>query len=403
MTLRFLVIAQDLRISGTSEGVVSRSFLAKLRMAYPNALIDVLYLKTHTGEDDLGLLPVNTIDSHEISLKPQFYIKWLNRISIRLFHISLYDKHIHKLFAKYIAKVDHEKYDYVFVRSSGVNHETILATKDLPILKKSIINFHDPYPFFWYPGSNAKLTGSELFRLKKMSLVIKQAKLCTSPSKLLSKDLDFLYASNNKFRVLPHQYSSSVFNLTQESKKYLKKKKVIISYHGSVQFGRDLDVLLDSYNELVLENLEIKAETEIRIRLKTNEFERFKNKYLNNENIIILEKTDFSTSSNEQMLESDIILILENGPKISNILVGKAPFIDATKKPVLILSPKASELRNIVTEEKYIATYSNKKEIKNKLKDLILNSLESNSEISVFGDYFSDDNFKKQLKQILEN
>ena len=34
--MNFLVIAQDLRVSGTSEGVVSRSFLAKLRMAYPS-------------------------------------------------------------------------------------------------------------------------------------------------------------------------------------------------------------------------------------------------------------------------------------------------------------------------------------------------------------------------------
>jgi len=401
--MKFLVIAQDLRISGTSEGVVSRSFLAKLRTAYPDAIIDVLYLKIHTGEDELDLLPIDSISSHVVDLKASFFIKWLNRISTRLFHVSSYDNYIHKLFSKHIAKVDYKKYNHIFVRSSGVNHETILALKNLPILKKAIINFHDPYPFFWYPGSNRKLTQVEISRLKKIRSIVQSSKSSISPSKLLSNDLDLLYESNNKFYVLPHQYDSSVFNLKEKDEKLKSNKKLSISYHGSVQFGRDLDVLLDSYNELVNEDAEIKSTTEVCIRLKTNEFERFRNKYSNQENIVILEKTDFSTSSYEQMFESDIILILENGPEISNILVGKAPFISALKKPVLILAPEVSELRRVVKDEKYIATYSNKVEIKEKLKNLMLDRLNSNAQVSVFGNYFSDVNFKKQLNQILEN
>jgi len=401
--LRFLVIAQDLRVSGTSEGVVSRSFLAKLRMAHPSAIIDVLYLKIHTGEDELNLLPVDSIVSHKISLKAPFFIKWLNRVSTRLFAVSSYDNYIHKLFSKPIAKVDYKKYNHVFVRSSGVNHETILALKNLPILEKAILNFHDPYPFFWYPGSNRKLTQVEVWRLEKIRSIVKEAKSCISPSKLLSNDLELLYESNNKFHVLPHQYEASVFNLKEQNEKRKKNRKVTMSYHGSVQFGRDLDVLLDAYSELVNEDPKIKADTEIRIRLKTNEFERFRHKYSNHENIVILEKADFSTSSYEQMYESDIILILENGPEISNILVGKAPFVDTLQKPVLILAPEVSELRRIVKDEKYIATYSNKVEIKEKLKNLLIDRLNLNTEVSIFGNYFSDDNFKNQLEQILEN
>jgi hypothetical protein len=401
--MKFLVIAQDLRVSGTSEGVVSRSFLAKLRIAYPSAIIDVLYLKIHTGDDELNLLPVDSITSHKISLKAPFFIKWLNRISTRLFHISSYDNYIHKLFSKPIAKVDYKEYNHVFVRSSGVNHETILALKGLPILEKAILNFHDPYPFFWYPGSNRKLTPVEISRLKKIQSIVQLSKSCISPSKLLSNDLELLYESENKFHVLPHQYASSVFNLKEKKEKHRSNERLSISYHGSVQFGRNLDVLLDSYNELVNEVTEIKAHTDVSIRLKTNEFERFKKKYLHHENIHILEKADFLTSSYEQMFESDIILILENGPDISNILVGKAPFVDTLQKPVLILAPEVSELRRIVKDEKYIATYSNKVEIKEKLKSLLIDGLNSNTEVSIFGNYFSDDNFKNQLEQILEN
>jgi hypothetical protein len=35
------------------------------------------------------------------------------------------------------------------VRSSGLEYETVLKLKGLPILGKAIINFHDPYPLFF--------------------------------------------------------------------------------------------------------------------------------------------------------------------------------------------------------------------------------------------------------------
>ena len=67
--MKFLVLEQDLRISGTSQGIISRSFLSKLRMAYPESSIDVVYLKQYESEDQLHLLPVNSIESHILNLK----------------------------------------------------------------------------------------------------------------------------------------------------------------------------------------------------------------------------------------------------------------------------------------------------------------------------------------------
>ena len=56
--MKFLIITQDLRVSGTSEGIVSRSFLAKLKKVYPESKIDVLYLCTHSSDDNLEILPI---------------------------------------------------------------------------------------------------------------------------------------------------------------------------------------------------------------------------------------------------------------------------------------------------------------------------------------------------------
>jgi hypothetical protein len=399
--MKFLVVVQDLRVSGTSEGIVSRSFLSKLRIAYPNSIIDVVYLKQFPIDDQLDLLPIDSIETYVLNLKIPFLTKLVNRIYWRLFHVSLNENYIHNVYASYIAKIDYKKYDHIFIRSAGLGHEMILATKDLPILKKAIVNFHDPYPFFWYPGSNSKLSNIELFRFKRMYEVITQAKSCMSSASLMSEDMQCLFGSRKKFHTLFHQYSESVFDLSDTSSVLKKNKKITISYHGAIQFGRNADVLLDAYKELVENNILYKENTEFVLRLKGLDNKRLSAKYSKTENIVVVNALNFSNSSNEQITEADILIILENGPLYSNILVGKAPFLASLKKPILSLSPERSEIRRLVADNQYIASYNNKEEIKQKLENLIKNRLISNNPVSPFGDCFSDKKFKEMLDKVL--
>jgi hypothetical protein len=399
--MKFLVIAQNLKVSGASEGIVSRSFLAKLRMAYPESVIDVLYLKNHASEDQLDLLPVNSIQSHVLNLKPPFVTKWLNRISWRLFHISLYDRFVHKLYGSYISKIKHEQYDHVFIRSSGLNHETLLGARDLPILKKSIINFHDPYPFFWYQGSHHELSGVELFRLKTMYKVVQQAKACISTAQLMSNDLEFLYGSRKKFYTIPHQFSPLVFDLTEIQKVRPKQKKLTIAYHGSIQFGRKINTLLNAYAAVVTENAIIKEETEFVLRLGGGDVDALRDNYKDCDNIVILPTLNFSNSAYEQTHIADINVILENGPLYCNILVGKAPFLASLHKPVFCVSPERSELRQIIKHPELIANGGDLEDVKMKLKTLIEKRLVSNENVDCFGDCFGNELFKERLNEIL--
>lgn len=396
--MKFLVIAQNLKVSGASEGIVSRSFLAKLRKAYPESVIDVLYLKNYSSEDQLHLLPVDSIQSHVLNLKPPFLIKWGNRISWRLFHISLYDRYIHKLYGSYISKIKHEQYDHVFIRSSGLNHETLLGARDLPILKKSIINFHDPYPFFWYQGSHHELSGVELFRLKTMYKVVQQAKVCISTAQLMSNDLEFLYGSRKKFYTIPHQFDSSVFDLTDIHKVRPKQKKLTIAYHGSIQFGRKINTLLDAYASLVSENTIFKKETEFVLRLGGGDVNALRDNYNDCENIVILPTLNFSNSAYEQTHIADINVILENGPLYCNILVGKAPFLASLRKPVFCVSPERSELRKIIKDPMLLSNNWDETDIKIKLSVLIESRMNSTEPVLPFGDYFSEFNFESALK-----
>lgn len=400
--MKILVLEQDLRVSGTSQGIISRSFLAKLRTAYPEAIIDVVYLKHHPSEDQLHLLPVDHIETHVLDLKIPFLIKFINRLYWRLFHVSLNERYIHRIYASYIKKVNYESYDHIFIRSAGIEHEVILATHNLPILKKAIVNFHDPYPLPWYVGTQKKMSNLDLFRLKKMMEIVAQAKTCSSSAYYMSHDLQNLYASRKPFYTLPHQYDARVFDLSDQGQVLKKNKKITISYHGAIMFGRNADILLDAYQELVETNEEYQNHTEFIMRLKGQDNKRLREKYTLVKNIQILDTLNFSNSSNEQIHETDIVIILENGPLYCNILVGKAPFLAAYHKPVLSISPMRSELRNCIVDERYIATMDDKEEIKFKLEQLILDRMSSNEKVYPFGDYFSEANFKKSLDEILD-
>jgi glycosyltransferase involved in cell wall biosynthesis len=401
--MKFLVVAQDLKVSGTSEGIVSRSFLAKLRKTYPNAIIDVLYLKKYESEDQLDLLPVDSIETHILNLKIPFLIQLINKLYWRIFHVSLSVNYVYKVYRNYISKADFQKYDHVFIRSAGLFHETILGAKDLPILKKAIVNFHDPYPIFWYVGSQKELTSMEMYKMKEMQKVVTQAKTCMSSANCMSNDMEYLYGSRKKFYTLPHQYAENVFDLSDVSSVLKKNKKITISYHGAIQFGRNIEILLDAYQDLVETNPVYKDNTEFALRMKGIDLKKLAAKYSKTPNIKILGTLNFSNSCYEQQHIADINIILENGPVYCNILVGKAPFLAALEKPVLSLSPKRSELRNIIKDERYIATSSDKTEIKNKLENLIISRLKSDEPVFPFGDYFSDEKFKNTLEEILKN
>lgn len=395
--MKFLIITQDLRVSGTSQGIIERSFLGKMRRAYPESIIDVLYLSGHSTNDNLEILPVDSLKRKIISSRIPFHIKWISRITYRFFNVLYAENYLHEKYAVEISRVDRTKYDHIMVRSAGLNHEVILAMHKLPILKHSIINFHDPYPNSWYSGNPDKITKRELLRLKKMIEVVNFAKGCCASAYYMAKDLQYLYASDKFFYTLPHQFDSSVFDLSDTTKVREKKQRIQISYHGALMFGRNILVLVEAFKQLIDEEVWIKEDVEFVLRVKGEGLDKLKEIANSIDNIVVLDTLDFSNSSNEQINESDVTVILENGPYYSNILGGKVPFLFALNKHVLISSPKRSELKKIFKDYKYTYDMNNIKEAKEKLREILtLSEVLVQNEIS----YFSDDFFKQSTDTI---
>jgi hypothetical protein len=399
--MKFLVVAQDLRVSGTSEGIVSRSFIGKLKRVYPDAAIDLHYFMSYTHSYNKELLPINSITEYLVKRKPSLGLKIINAIYRRVFIKSLYKTFVINQYRKPLSKIKYENYDLIFVRSSGLEYETIIALKNLPILSKSIINFHDPYPFFFDTSCPNPLTKKHLIDFYEMFGIVKNAFACLTPSKLLSKDLQFVYGNHKKFQTLPHQYDNSVFDLTDASKIRKKQKPMSISYHGGMHYGRNIDILIDAYIDLIKTNIYLLGQTELVLRLKSSDNKRLKEKYDSFDTVIILDGLDFSNSANEQIHEADIVILLESTFEYSNILLGKAPFVASLEKPILALLPETCELRSIIKNENYIAKSNDKEDIKKKLEALIISRMNSGEAVYPCGDYFGDDNFKEILSTIL--
>jgi hypothetical protein len=398
--MRFLIITQDLHISGTSQGIIERSFLSKLRKVYPEAIIDVLYLSTSDQEDNLEILPVNSIVKKVISRKIPFHIKWINRVSRRFFNYLFSDNYIHNQFANYIKKIDHTLYDHIMVRSAGLDHETLLAMHNLPILKHTIVNFHDPYPYPWYKGDASKIDANQLKRLHKIIEIVAEAKACCASAYYMSKDLQYLFASNKYFYTLPHQFSFEVFDFSDKSKMRKKERKIQISYHGALMFGRNVFTIVEAFKQLMDEHEWIKKDVEFILRVKGDGVKKLKEVTKKIENILVLDTLNFSNSSNEQIHESDINIILENGPYYCNILGGKAPFLFSLDKKIFISCPERSELKRYLPNYPFICNMNDLEDSKLKLYQLLTSENTHNSDVK---ELFSDESFKKSLDMILFN
>ncbi|MDP2088618.1 MAG: hypothetical protein Q8J84_04380 [Flavobacteriaceae bacterium] len=113
--MKFLIIVQDLRISGTSEGIVSRSFIGKLRECFQDAIIDVHYFKSDVNDQQIKILPINSLDEYLMNREIPFILKWINKIYWRVFHQSLKEKYIQNKYKKIIKNIAFESYDIVFI------------------------------------------------------------------------------------------------------------------------------------------------------------------------------------------------------------------------------------------------------------------------------------------------
>jgi hypothetical protein len=101
------------------------------------------------------------------------------------------------------------------------------------------------------------------------------------------------------------------------------------------------------------------------------------------------------------MAESQINILIENGPFYSNVLLGKTPILDYLQKPILIVSPDFSEFRAICGNYPFLCSMNNKVEIKETINSIV-KAVKSGYKLpSPFKDLFTQDYFNRSLTKVL--
>lgn len=401
--MRVLVIAEDLRISGTSEGQVSRSFIYNLARHPKISSVDLLYFNCNGQDHALGKLNVRDSWVYFTPAIGGQFTRFFEKVWHKIFGKSLIDTYKIGWMKRILRAFDFSPYNRVFVRSTGQSFLTIRAADALEGNEaKTVLYFHDTYPFFWDPGFQGEMTKLGVNAYLEMRKLLQSGFICTSPSAYLTRDLRFLYAVQSPFITIPHQFVPEVFEFAEETHLESVEGKLVIMYHGAIQLGRTIQPFLQAFQNLSSVDPWFKENVLLILRIKGNQRTSIQKEFESNENIRFLDQTNAGQSFQELQKYSSLNLILEPSGAYSNILVGKAPLLASLGKPVFVLGPAESELRHLVADGQYFANATSVGEIKSKLLPIVKQISESEiSKKDPFAGYFSIDNFFGAVDKVL--
>ena len=400
--MKTLILCQVLDLEGTSEGIVSNSFIIKYLKLFPKQDVDIVWISERQGVANLS--EKLNFDLKTIQIKKKNYT-WLenktNGFLNKFLNINFKENHKISDYKKVINQCHLDRYDKIFVRSGGLGFELIRALHGNNYLNKMILYFHDPYPPSIYPGSNSEFSTNEYFKIKEMRAIVQKAKTVFSPSKKLSADLGFLFG--RRFKTLPHQFDEAIFNNYNTNKnESLDEDYLYIMYHGAIQHNRNLDLVLKAFTELVDKNPRFEKFKFV-IRSKGKEVNHLKKLYDSHKHILFLKNIPAYESYLEQKKYAALSLILETNGEYSNILSGKVPMLVSLNTNILCLTSRESELKRLLKDSKKDYVEYDYNSIEKKLKLKLSNILEDKEYQNPIIDYFSDVRFKQKISKLVKN
>ena len=394
--MKILIMCEVLDLEGTSEGIVSNSFIIKYLKSFPDHHVEVMYIRSVKRGFKNDNRNTFALQKHIFSRRKfNLFAKILNK----LVNKKIYECPNIKKFKNILSNQDLSKYDNIFVRSGGLSYYLVRSLKDNCNLNKMILYFHDPYPPSIYPGSNSEFSKSEYFKIKEMRAIVQKAKTVFSPSKKLSNDLGFLFG--RRFKTIPHQFDEAIFsNYKINKNEDLDDDHFYIMYHGAIQHDRNLDLVLKVFTELLVKYSSFEKFKFI-IRSNGNEVNYLKKKYEYHKNIIFLKKISAYESFIEQKKYASLSIILETNGEYSNILGGKVPMLVSFNANILCITSKDSELKRLLKKSPENYSEYNFNNIEEKLKLKLDDILKGDDYSNPLQGYFLENIFKNKIESIL--
>lgn len=409
--MKILVIAESLRINETSSGIVSSTFIELLSFSG----FEVVILTPNNFEYPITWIDKNIeIIKFNFNFKPKWYenipklrglftyINGFNNKSLN--SIKQWKDEILKL-------VNNYNFNCIYALGSGSEFFTHFALSELHLKIPFYLNIHDPYPMSLYPEPYRKKKNIIYSKQEiKFFLSLQKAQGISFPSKML---MDLMLEKYPKLKVksyiIPH-IGTKLNNLPEnkiQDNLNLDNKKINFVHVGTLLGPRTPKFLIEAFIELLenknhnLENVQItfigKVAKELKELIQKNKIDQIK---------FFEDRVSYKRSL-EIIKKSDAIFVIEAISDFSPFLPGKVADIVYYNKIIIALSPKESEIRNLLGK-KYIyqTELDNKKEIKNILISLI-NDIEQKKEnvnkIKEIAEYVSLKRNSEIIKSVLTN
>lgn len=287
--------------------------------------------------------------------EPDIFIAWVNEVI----------KNINKL-------IDFKKIDVLYTTgdpySNHLNGYYLKKMYNIPW----IADFRDewtngPYVNSFYKNDNFKLDLHKSIENSIVNFADKVIAVTPNSSQNYRNIFNLLY---DKVCTITNGYDEDDFNNIRDN--YTKNEKFTILYYGTLYLNINLSKIIDSINNLIENQYIKKSEIIFKIIGKSNNL--IKNSMLRNDKFGVLEFIDYLPHKKclEEGAKSDIlVLYVGEEDKFKSIYTGKVFEYLRLLKPIIAISPKNSEVEQLLITtkrgENFNATnYS-------KIKDFILN------------------------------
>ena len=368
--MRILVICEKLDINLTSAGVGRSKLIYSLSKL--NCRVDVLFDQWSESEVD-SLADVNFF---RLNKTPNKWTKLKNYNKIGALYNYIVGSNFDMLEMiqfwtnDILKRVTSEKYDFVYVLSSGQQFYTFFAMGEVykNVKLPFVLNIHDPYPSAIHPEFKRKIGWIEKKRYDIVKNVIQEAFKVTLPSELLGEYLEDFYPIKGKRVTLPH-IGVELPQLKLKEKQ--KSKKLTITHTGLLLSSRNPKYFLRALKRMVNETPDCSANLKVNIigpytidDPETLElFEELKQ-------VVNFSQERIEYSESMQLLQdSDVLFVFDFIGDYSPIMLGKLGDYLYFNKPILALTPKKSETSRILgTKYPLKAEVNNEDEIFKKLK-----------------------------------
>ncbi|WP_299667509.1 hypothetical protein [uncultured Polaribacter sp.] len=400
---KILFIIEELGDIRTSGAIVNYNLCKLIAQRYSGA--DILTLdsiserikKDWNKYGNLFTHPKENIKSYQ---KVLIYFGKVKAVIYTLLGNDFYHFNRIKNIKKFL-KANVNNYNELILMSGGLGftpHQAIKCLKRKNIQKITSL-YHDPYPISAYPEPyNSVKRWKEYFKYSNLQKSLDYSHNIVFPSqRLYTWYLNDYKIDKHKVRIIPH----AVEQVTENNFFKQKSDKICITHTGTLLKPRNPKLFLEIFSELNVNNISVNFYGSI----NSNVYSDIK-KFKNAKNIkIVKERIPYQKSLN--ILEnSDYLLLIESNGNENPFLPTK--FVDYINsgKPIIILSPKKSEVSRLVGENyPFLTEQDNKLEIRNILSNKINNISEINKAKDVLKKlkaYFSSDSILESYKSILK-